>query len=72
MFGSLLDQRLLDEVYAFVAPKFVGGESAPGPVGGTGLAAMHDALRLHQPEFCMLDGDVLIHGRIDRRPSPQP
>lgn len=64
MLGSLFDQRLIDEVYGFVAPKLIGGISAPGPIGGRGLNMMQDAAGLQNVEIRELDGDVLIHGRI--------
>jgi diaminohydroxyphosphoribosylaminopyrimidine deaminase / 5-amino-6-(5-phosphoribosylamino)uracil reductase len=64
LFGALFDQRLIDEVYAFVAPKLIGGDSAVSPLGGTGLPAMRDAVSLVDPEVRQLDSDVLIHGRI--------
>jgi diaminohydroxyphosphoribosylaminopyrimidine deaminase/5-amino-6-(5-phosphoribosylamino)uracil reductase len=37
--GSAFDRQLVDHVAAFIAPKIVGGQAAPSPVGGTGLAA---------------------------------
>ena len=45
LLGSLLGQRLVDRYYATIAPKFVGDQDAPGPVGGTGFAStMNEAL----------------------------
>lgn len=64
--GSLLDAELIDEVYAFVAPKLIGGREAPGPVGGRGRTRMADALRLIDPVVARFDDDLLIRGRIDR------
>jgi diaminohydroxyphosphoribosylaminopyrimidine deaminase/5-amino-6-(5-phosphoribosylamino)uracil reductase len=63
--GSLFDQRLVNEVHAFVAPLLVGGETAPTPIAGTGLEQMSDALRLAGSEIRTLDGDVYVHGRLD-------
>lgn len=62
LLGSLFDQRLIDEVYAFVGPKVIGGDAAA--IGGSGLAAMCDAWSLRDAETRVLDGDVLIHGRL--------
>ena len=36
LMGSLLDEGLLDKVYAFIAPVIVGGDGAQTPVGGRG------------------------------------
>ena len=65
LFGSLFDQRLIDEVYAFASPKLIGGAAAPGPIGGVGISDMNAAVRLRDAEIRVIEGDVLIHGRID-------
>ena len=41
--GSAFDQRCVDHVAAFIAPKIVGGSTALSPVGGLGLAEMASA-----------------------------
>ena len=40
LMGSLFDLEAIDEVHAFIAPKLVGGSSAPGPMGGEGVGKM--------------------------------
>jgi diaminohydroxyphosphoribosylaminopyrimidine deaminase/5-amino-6-(5-phosphoribosylamino)uracil reductase len=62
LLGSLFDERLIDEVYAFVAPKVIGGDAEA--IGGAGLTAMRDALSLREANVRILEGDVLIHGRL--------
>lgn len=42
--ASFLQDNLADRWLAFVAPKIVGGISAPGPVGELGIGRMADAL----------------------------
>ncbi len=64
--GSLLDAELIDEVFAFVAPKLIGGHEAPGPVGGRGRSRMAEAFRLNDPVVTRFGDDLLIRGRIDR------
>jgi diaminohydroxyphosphoribosylaminopyrimidine deaminase/5-amino-6-(5-phosphoribosylamino)uracil reductase len=65
LLGSLFDQRLVDEVYAFVAPKLVGGEGALTAVAGGGLELMRDAIELEQVDIEVIDGrDVLVHGLV--------
>jgi diaminohydroxyphosphoribosylaminopyrimidine deaminase/5-amino-6-(5-phosphoribosylamino)uracil reductase len=44
LLGQLFDLRAIDEVHAFVAPKLLGGASAPNPVSGTGIAKITEAL----------------------------
>jgi diaminohydroxyphosphoribosylaminopyrimidine deaminase / 5-amino-6-(5-phosphoribosylamino)uracil reductase len=45
LLASLLRAGLVDRYVAYVAPCIVGGLSAPGPVGGEGVAHMDDASR---------------------------
>lgn len=63
LLGRLFDQRLVDEAWAFVAPKLVGGE-APGPIAGEGARLMAEALELIEPTHETIDGDLLIRGRV--------
>ena len=46
LFGALAAARLIDEVWAFIAPKLLGGATALGPVGDPGVARLSDALTL--------------------------
>jgi len=46
VFGSLLATQTIDEVHVFVAPIMIGGATAPGPVAGSGIAKLVDALAL--------------------------
>lgn len=61
LLGRLFDERLVDEVWAFVAPKFVGGP-APGPVAGDGVSLMTEALGLADVTHEPIEGDLLIRG----------
>lgn len=60
--GSLLDGQLIDEVYAFVAPKLIGGFLAPSPLAGNGLAHMSAALPF-EGEWRASGSDMLFIGR---------
>jgi diaminohydroxyphosphoribosylaminopyrimidine deaminase/5-amino-6-(5-phosphoribosylamino)uracil reductase len=60
--GSLLDGGLIDEVYAFVAPKIIGGFLAPSPMAGNGLSHMHAALAF-DGEWRASGQDMLYIGR---------
>ncbi len=44
--ASVLQADLADRWLAFIAPKVIGGNAAPGPVGGEGAATMDEALRV--------------------------
>lgn len=67
LLGTLFDMRAVDEVHAFIAPKFAGGAAAPGPVGGVGIERMASALKLADIAIEELEGDVYVHGRVGRR-----
>ena len=66
--GSLVDDGLLDEVYAFVAPLLIGGRAAPGPVGDPGAGALAQALRLGNMVTEQIGADVLIRANV-RKPD---
>jgi len=61
--GSFMAAGVIDEVYAFVAPKIFGGSAAPSPVGGAGITTLDDALQLTDVRVETLGDDILIHGR---------
>lgn len=64
LLGALFDMRAVDEVHTFIAPKFAGGSTAPGPVGGEGIERMSKALKLADISIEELEGDVYVHGRV--------
>ena len=66
LLGAFFDERLIDEVYAFISPKLIGGETSPTPIAGAGISLMEEAVRLSDSDVCVLDGDVLVHGRLNQ------
>lgn len=62
--ASFLAAGLVDEVAAIIAPKLVGGRSAPGPLGGNGVATMAAAMALADLRINRLGMDVLLRGRL--------
>ena len=62
--GAFLDERLIDEVHAFIAPKLIGGDKALSPVGGRGIEKMTEALRLKEMRVEMVGDDLLVRGRV--------
>jgi diaminohydroxyphosphoribosylaminopyrimidine deaminase/5-amino-6-(5-phosphoribosylamino)uracil reductase len=67
LLGAFRDGDHVDEVHVFMAPKLVGGDQAPGPLGGIGSEKMADALSLENPQFTTLENDVYLHGRLAGR-----
>ena len=66
MFGLLLDANEIDEVHAFIAPKLIGGETAPSAVHGNGLPAMADALQLVDVVADQVGHDIYVRGRVSK------
>lgn len=62
LLGSLFDARLVDKVWAFVAPVIIGAAGAPSPVAGRGARTMADAVRLERTEVQSLGPDLLVTG----------
>lgn len=60
--SCFLSSGLVDEVYLFVAPQFLGGESAPTSVEGKGWATPAQGPRLKRTEMKRIGDDWLIHG----------
>jgi diaminohydroxyphosphoribosylaminopyrimidine deaminase/5-amino-6-(5-phosphoribosylamino)uracil reductase len=48
--ASFIEQRLVDKVTFFIAPKIIGGRDALSGIGGSGIAKLHDALELEDVE----------------------
>lgn len=64
LLGAFFDARLIDECHAFIAPKLVGGEGAPGPIAGCGVAEMTEAVGLEVISTRTLGEDLYLHGRM--------
>ncbi len=61
---EFLDRRLADEVYAFVAPRLIGGERAPGPFAGRGVDEIAESLPAAPAKISRSGPDALIHLRL--------
>jgi diaminohydroxyphosphoribosylaminopyrimidine deaminase/5-amino-6-(5-phosphoribosylamino)uracil reductase len=63
--ASFISQGLVEKVYAYVAPRLIGGREAPGPVGGTGVERLAEAVPLRELDATRLGDDLLITGYVD-------
>ena len=61
---SLLKENLVDKIYAFVAPKIIGGKNAPTPVAGEGFAKIDDCIAIKDMTLEDIAGDLLITGYL--------
>jgi diaminohydroxyphosphoribosylaminopyrimidine deaminase/5-amino-6-(5-phosphoribosylamino)uracil reductase len=66
--GTLAAQAIADgsiqKILAFIAPKIIGGSTAPSPVGDLGLTQMTDALKLERVKGRAIGEDWLIEGYL--------
>lgn len=60
--GAALNAGIVDKVAWFLAPKIIGGDAAPGPVRGEGIASLGDAIKLHDMSIERLGEDLLVTG----------
>ncbi len=62
--AEFLRQGCIDEVFAFVAPKFVGGSRAKTPIEGEGIERMADAVALEFSSVERVGPDILIRAKF--------
>lgn len=69
--ASAIRDRAVQKVWAFVAPKLIGGVNAPSPIGDLGLQRMTEALVLERLQWRCLGPDLLIQGYLAQEPLGQ-
>lgn len=62
--ASALQAGIVDKIIFFMAPKIVGGKTAPGPIGGPGIGLISDAIQLHHVKSRRFGEDILIEAYI--------
>jgi diaminohydroxyphosphoribosylaminopyrimidine deaminase/5-amino-6-(5-phosphoribosylamino)uracil reductase len=66
--GTLAAQAIADgsiqKLLAFIAPKIIGGATAPSPVGDLGFDRMTQALNLTNVQWQAIGSDLLISGYL--------
>lgn len=70
--GGVLAARAIaagavQKIMAFIAPKIIGGQSAPSPVGDLGLEQMDRALSLEHISLRAIASDYLLEGYVPAR-----
>jgi diaminohydroxyphosphoribosylaminopyrimidine deaminase / 5-amino-6-(5-phosphoribosylamino)uracil reductase len=60
--GEFIDAGLVNKVTLFIAPKIIGGVTSPSAIGGTGVAAMSDALELERVTMIKRGNDIEVTG----------
>jgi len=62
--GTLLKEKLINKVYAYIAPKLVGGSVNKSPIRNFGFDKMSEALKLSDIEYINLGEDICISGYV--------
>ncbi|MGA2957610.1 MAG: bifunctional diaminohydroxyphosphoribosylaminopyrimidine deaminase/5-amino-6-(5-phosphoribosylamino)uracil reductase RibD [Thermodesulfobacteriota bacterium] len=60
--ASALREKVIDRMVIFMAPKIIGGEEAPGMIGGDGAARIRDAAPLKRLKIKRIGPDLRIEG----------
>jgi len=62
--ASFIEEKLVDKVIMYIAPKILGGNKAISPVGGEGVHAMKDALPINSMSFRKIGDDLCVEGYL--------
>ena len=65
LLGNLYDRHEIDACHIYVAPKLVGGQSAPGPLSGIGLDQISTGNQFASHHFELLEDNVSFYGVLD-------
>lgn len=68
--GLFLREGLIDKIYLFFSPQFLGGDRAVGIFGGEGIERLGNALTLNLLKVKKAGEDVLIEGYPRETCSP--
>lgn len=63
--AAFLNGGLANKVYAYIAPKLIGGSDAPTALGGNGVKHLAEASSLRDVDVITLGDDILIAGYVD-------
>lgn len=65
--GRFFQQKLVDKVYFFIAPKIIGGKFSLPSVGGQGFRRLKDSIKLSDIKLTRVKEDILIQGYTCRQ-----
>ncbi|BAZ53430.1 riboflavin biosynthesis protein RibD [Nostoc sp. NIES-4103] len=62
--ASAIAQGVVQKILAFIAPKIIGGNHAPTPVGDLGFTNMTEAIALERVRWRVVGSDCLVEGYL--------
>lgn len=63
---SSLEAGIVDKIQVYIAPKIIGGNTSPTPVGGKGIDSLGKAFPIEKMKTRMIGEDIFIEGYIKR------
>ena len=63
---SMVEDRAVDKVVVYLAPKLIGGQDAPGVLGGRGFAPIAQAMQLSVASFDRVGEDLRVEAHVHR------
>jgi diaminohydroxyphosphoribosylaminopyrimidine deaminase / 5-amino-6-(5-phosphoribosylamino)uracil reductase len=63
---SMVEDRAVDKVVVYLAPKLIGGQDAPGVLGGRGFAPIAQAMQLSVASFDHVGKDLRVEAHVHR------
>lgn len=61
---SAMKAGIVNRVQAYIAPKLLGGDTAPSPIGGQGFPTPDDAVKLSGWEITQIGDDILLESEV--------
>jgi len=58
--GSLVEARLADKMITFIAPVVIGGRSATGPIGGSGVDKVSESMKMRIDSVSISGSDLKV------------
>ena len=58
--SSAFEAGIVDRVFVFISPILVGGQQAPSPIGGKGVAKIAKAMKLENMKFVQIGDDLMV------------
>lgn len=65
--GRFFDERLVDKIYFFYAPKIIGGKKNITSVGGEGVSDLNKVLKIKELEIKKIGEDFLVTGYVFKK-----
>lgn len=62
--ASALEEKIVNRIYAYVAPKIFGGRDAKSPIGGVGVALPQEAYQLQLDGFQQVGQDLVLEYEV--------